>query len=84
MLEIIGRVGCKQNILIYVKKVTRYPTGDFYWVDGDMLDRDPTEPLEDLVRRKACTGTTEDIIRYHDKYRPSRQAEIVFLQPCRE
>jgi hypothetical protein len=63
--------------------VTRYPTGDFYWVDGDMLDRDPAEPLDDLVARKACAARTEDIIRYHDQYRPSRQAEIVFLQPIK-
>lgn len=79
VLEVLAPMGHKPDVLIYVKEIYF----DFLWKDEDMLERDPEEPLEELIRRKSPSLLTEQVIRYHDKYRPSRQAQIVFLHPHR-
>ena len=78
-LEVLDTIGHKSDILIYVKEIYF----GYLWKDEGMLDRDPEEPLEELIRRKALTLLTEQVIRYHDKYRPSRRAQIIFNRHVR-
>jgi hypothetical protein len=79
VLEVLDAIGHNPDILIYVKEIYF----GYLWKDEDMLDRDPEEPLEELIPRKALTLLTEQVIRYHNKYRPSGQAQIIFNRHVR-
>ena len=78
-LEVLARIGHKPDVLIYVKEIHF----GFLWKDQDMLERDPEEPLDELIRTVIAGLLTEQVIRYHDKYRPSEHAQIIFLRPYR-
>lgn len=74
VLEVLDSLDCRPDVLIYVKKI-RF---GYVWLEDDMLERDPAEPIEQLIRRKSLTPFTEEVIRYHDKYLPSKKADIIF------
>src|SRR4029077_13096818 len=78
VLEVLNSIVYKWDVLIYVKEIYF----GYYWKDEDILDS--TEPIEKLIGALASRGgLKEEVIRYHDKYRPSRQAKIIFLRPHR-
>jgi hypothetical protein len=75
VLEVLESVACKQDVLIYVKKVVFYPQYGHYWIHQDILDL--TEPIDEAIRGK--DSLTKEFILYHDKYKPLRHAQIAFL-----
>ena len=99
VLSALERIYHERNVLIYVKRLVGYG----YWHDEDVCD--PTEPIEELIARRAeevgsfarldaqlsgeslsedekprLTPLREENIRYHERYRPSRHADIIFLK----
>ena len=72
ILEVLKSVACKQDVLIYAKRVMLYPGGpDYYWLDDDLLHHREAVSEENTV--------IKEIIQYHDTFDPLKIATIAFL-----
>jgi hypothetical protein len=69
MLQVLNSTGHKQDVLIYAKRVMFNPIAGYDWLDADLLQG----------RKAAPDEVTKEIVRYHDKFKPLRIAEIAFL-----
>ena len=76
LLAVIENLSDSLDILIYVKRVSDYGM----WYDKEDCEVD--EDIDEFIIRKKSGGSipalTEEIIRYHYKYKPYEKAGIIY------
>src|SRR3989338_4543109 len=75
----LAAVSVQAHTMIYVKQVLPYPPNEWYWHNEKIYD--PERNIEELIRDLSpISSLKEEIIRYHEVFRPSRLADIAYLQ----
>jgi len=77
LLAVMEHLSDSPDISIYVKRVADYGM----WYDKE--DCDINEDIDEFIRRKNSGGCTippliEEIIRYHNKYKPHKRADLIY------
>ena len=87
LLSVLEEIKTPVDCLVYVKRMCHG-----LWADKDECE--VTEDVEDYIKKKRETvrltdgsdktpdtsGLTEEIIRYHDKYKPHQKAELFYTR----